>query len=225
MLQFGASGLHSQCNTDSQCPTWTSAYEFRPSSPFCCDDVLAFFDHFCSGANTSLLPALSGCTDHPNCVAQPAMSDATTDPPTPTCPMPPPEKCCTRVVERPQAKLRVRFAGDDRRAISSVTLWDTTGGPLEATPSSLASASISVGTANVSMTGCFLADGPLSPTPPPPAGFEARAVVCGEAGEEVVLSFPDFLAGEGGKLAVKLCTVPAEMMAGTAATLLVKTSG
>ncbi len=119
------------------------------------------------------------------------------------------------------------IAGGEQ-AIASVTLWDTAGGPLGATAAHLAGASVALGSAGgASATGCLLTDGPLPGMgSPPPAGFEARAVVCGSAGDEVELSFPNMLAAGGpGRLAVKLCTVPAEgtRMAG-AATLLVKTS-
>jgi hypothetical protein len=124
------------------------------------------------------------------------------------CPPPPAENCCTRLVERPAATLRVRFADREERAISSVTLWDAFGGALGASPAHLSGAIISIGSAERSMTGCFLAS---SSAAPPPGGFHGKDVVCGATGDTVVMSFPGVLAVGQGKLAVKLCTVPAEM--------------
>jgi hypothetical protein len=69
------------------------------------------------------------------------------------------------------------------------------------------------------MTGCFLGG---TPAAPPPAGYQGREVVCGAAGDHVVLSFPGVLSAGQGKLLVRLCTVPAG--AAGLATLLVKTS-
>jgi hypothetical protein len=217
-VQFA--GAKSQCNTDSQCPSFSPEITDPPSRPYCCNDVRAFFDYFCSGADASLLLANTGCAEGPDCVVQPALPIPQPD----GCPAPPSEKCCTRIVEQPGATLRVKFDGGEDRAISSITLWDTAGGPVGASPAHLASAAVGVGS-GASMTDCFLADDEYSPTP---AGFESRAVVCGAAGNEVALSFPGVFAGTGGgKLAVKLCTVPAGalMAGGAAATLLVKTSG
>jgi hypothetical protein len=115
----------------------------------------------------------------------------------------------------------VRFAEGEDRAVSSVTVWDAAGGALGASAAHLRDAVISVGSSYQSMTGCFLDSSSASP---PPAGFQGRDVLCGPGvtGAEAVLSFPNVIAGGQGKLAVKLCTLPAEM-AGTA-TLWVKTS-
>ncbi len=143
------------------------------------------------------------------------MDPSTTDS---ACPAPPPEKCCTRLIEKPGAKLRVQFADGEDRAISSITLWDATGGPLST--AHVSNAVISVGSADMTMTGCFLAGSP-SASPPPP-GFQGRDVVCGASGAAVVLSFPDITSSWRGKLAVKLCTLPADWDVGNS-TLWVKT--
>jgi hypothetical protein len=133
------------------------------------------------------------------------------------CPIPPPEHCCTHLIERPGAQLRVRFAGE-ARALSSITLWDKAGGALGASAAHLGSATINVGYGQ-SMTGCFLG-GPSAV--PPPAGYQGREIVCGAAGDQVVLSFPGVLTAGQGKVFIRLCTVPAG--AAGRATLLVKTS-
>jgi hypothetical protein len=136
------------------------------------------------------------------------------------CPAPPPERCCTRVFERPGSKLRVQFADAEVRAISSIMLWNATGGALQPSPARMSGYAISIGSASRSMTGCFLLG---SASSEPPSGHQGMDIVCGATGEEVVMSFPGMIkAGESGKLAVKLCTVPAAMAGG--ATLWVKTA-
>jgi hypothetical protein len=88
----------SQCNTDGQCPSLSLDIGSRPSRPFCCDEVRVFYSYFCSGTNASLIPALTGCAEKPNCVAQPPATWMTTTPaasstpptPTPSSPTPTP---------------------------------------------------------------------------------------------------------------------------------------
>ncbi len=92
-LQFG--GAMNQCNKDNQCPSATPDVGSHPSSPYCCDEVRAFYSdysNYCTGSDASRIVTMSGCADKLNCASQPTSPIPTvTNTTRPTPPWPGPQ--------------------------------------------------------------------------------------------------------------------------------------
>ena len=57
-----------QCVTDDQCPTYSPDIGTK-SRTFCCSDVIAFYNYWCTGVNQTMLNAVATmCAPPPNCV-------------------------------------------------------------------------------------------------------------------------------------------------------------
>lgn len=142
-----------------------------------------------------------------------AFSGNTSQPGTPTpspfCPAPPLEICCTRVLAAKTTAISVQLSFV--AALSSITLWvDSPAGDGGAIPS-LHGLDISIGSRS-SMTGCALMD----PRPPPSAGanggFDSMTVVCGSVGTVLHVVMPhsvlhDAPTPPSGPVMIKACTV------------------
>ena len=83
-----------ECNDDGQCPS-SAPDSYWPTLPknLCCEDIRVIIGNFCSGVKSSVvasLPALTGCAEKPNCVAQAQRLPTTTPPPPKPTPTPAP---------------------------------------------------------------------------------------------------------------------------------------
>ena len=120
-----------------------------------------------------------------------------------TCPPPPRETCCTRVLRDPAKTLRFAFSEADPRAITAVSVWSLAAAADASSllPSAAAAAIISIGTAG-SVSTCYVL--PASPDPAR-SGWAASQLHCGAAGDTAWLHFP----GAAGPLVVRVCTAAA----------------
>ena len=209
---YGGKALFNQCGRDADCSVFTgNRLTSPPPPPICCDDYDAWASATCSGVNQELLGRIkSGCGVRPNCVTEknpippPAAAGG-------SCPAPPRERCCSRVLSNPAATVRMTLPAGV--LLSSVTVWraDAAGGPLVAGghdgDKQLEGMRVNVGS-GLSPSVCNILPAQTGPGLP---GYEGRPLVCGAAlGPVVSVSLPNVLAGgRPGPVAVKVCSVAA----------------
>ena len=212
--QSAPPALYNQCGNDADCTVFTgNSLAPGPNGKICCDNYDTWANATCSGVNQTRLAGQlkQGCGVRPACISQaspvPPPTAAAAIASDHSCPAPPRERCCSRVMSNPAATLRVNLKDD--AVLTSLTVWaaDSAAGPLVVSDAQLVGAGVSIGS-NLSMTGCAILPARADSGLP---GYEARPLMCGGAtGPLLVLSFPNALAGgRQGRVAVKVCTVAA----------------
>ena len=130
-------------------------------------------------------------------------------PPEETCPDPPAERCCTRVLPSHSKRSNLRISFPAPVTLSSVSLWAL---PPAGTASNDGFQAVSAVGMDISlmsgpngvMTGCAIDSATTAAEGR--SGYTAQTVMCGpwSAGTEVVLGLPGLLGGAG--LGVRVCT-------------------
>jgi hypothetical protein len=141
-----------------------------------------------------------------------AFSANTSQPGIPSCPAPPLETCCTRILAARTTDISVELSFV--AALSSVTLWVATpaGGASASGSPSLDGFDLSIGS-HTSMTGCALLDRPpLPPNAIVDGGFDSMTVVCGSVGKVLHVVMPYSVRHDGptpppGPVMIKTCVV------------------
>ena len=124
-----------------------------------------------------------------------------------SCPAPPEEVCCTRLMKTPTATLKVTFATN--AALSSITVWNDapSGPPFYQTDAQLVDLSVSIGSGGT-LTGCSVNDALPSSGPVTMPGYVPKVLTCGATGDYAVIQFPSVMSAPmpPTAVAVKVCT-------------------